>query len=116
MGSRPKTLAPTATPGSCKEEEGCIRIPPGSTLEYDAVDEDGRCYVDIPACGPGACPVEWGREVSCDDWETTVPESEVTGTISIMGTFGTCQQAPGHYCPTCPPCPKRSMSDIEGEK
>ena len=62
------TPTPTPTPTL---EPGRVNIAVGQAL-YGAIDGD-KCYADIPLCGNGlVCPVEYGREVPCGDWETTI--------------------------------------------
>jgi len=78
---------PTPTPTL---EPGAMRITDGPAY-YGAIDGN-RCYADIPLCGDRVCPVEWGREVSCDDGEpipptptpTATPEFDVDGWIEWL--------------------------------
>ena len=64
--------SPTPTPTL---EHGGVHATGGSVLSalFGVIGDDG-CWVDVPWCGSavGICPSEWGREVSCDDMESTV--------------------------------------------
>jgi len=115
----PCGMTPTATPTPTPTlEPGEVRITDGPTT-YDGV-EDGRCYVEIPACTvcfdgscwTGACSVEWGREVSCDDWKTAVPVP-----LSLLGTVEeaiTSIQYTGPPWPTPTPTPEPNKHTLLG--
>ncbi len=93
ISARGSTTSQYPAPTPTLEPSG-VRIGDGPLLW--AGKENGRCYVDVPECGYGQpCPLDWGREVSCDDWETTVfptttptPDWEATISTSHSESYG----------------------------